>query len=207
MKKKVIWGVVSGWMIAALLLTSCAPAVVEEAPKAETPKAEVPKEKVVPKEEVVVPEKGPDMVKWTGTKRDGTVVETMIEKPRYGGTIRVFSSEPPVRWDDLIRPQDNWVLGVVLEPLQLFDWTQGRLGTDEFDKSARQGTPPIPGTFQIGLVADSWERPDLDTVVFQLRQGIRCALDPNSEAIRLVGGRELARDDAAYTDHRTVTIA
>ncbi len=43
MKKKVVWGVVSGWMVAALLLASCAPAVTEE--------------EAVPKEEVAL-EKG-----------------------------------------------------------------------------------------------------------------------------------------------------
>ncbi len=205
MKKKVIWMVMSGWMVAALLLTSCAPAVVEEAEKvAPKEKVVVPKQEVVP--EVVAPEKETNMVKWTGTKRDGTVVETMIEKPKYGGTMRVFSSEQPVRWDDLIRPQDNWVLGVVQEPLQLFDWTQGRLGTNEFDKSARQGTPPLPGTFQIGLVAESWERPDPDTVVFHIRQGINFALDPASEASRLVGGRQLTAADVAYTAQRNWSI-
>ncbi len=82
MKRKVVWGLVSGWMVAALLLASCAPAVVEEEKKAAPPvQKEVPKEVVVPKE-AVVPEKGPEMIKWTGTKMDGTVVEKMIERPK-----------------------------------------------------------------------------------------------------------------------------
>ncbi len=84
MTKKVIWLVVSGWMVAALLLTSCAPAVVDEEAEKAAPKEKevvVPKEEVAPKE-VVAPKEEANMVKWTKTKLDGTVFETMIEKPR-----------------------------------------------------------------------------------------------------------------------------
>ncbi|MBI3040911.1 MAG: hypothetical protein HYY80_04605, partial [Chloroflexi bacterium] len=205
MKKKVIWMVLSGWTVFTLLLSACAPAVVEE--EKVVPKEEVvtPKEEVVPRE-VVAPKEEGNLVKWTGTKKDGTVVERMIEKPRYGGTISIFGSDEPVRWDDLVRPQDNWPLGVVQEPLQLFDWLQGPLGTNEFDKSAFQGTPPIPGTFETGLVAESWERPGPDTMVYHIRQGINFALDPTSEASRLVGGREMTAADVAYTSQRSWSI-
>ena len=65
MKKKIIWGVVSGWMVAALLLASCAPAVVEEAKKVAPPvQEEDPKEGVVPLAKVH------ELLKWTGGMLD-----------------------------------------------------------------------------------------------------------------------------------------
>ena len=42
-----------------------------------------------------------------------------------------------------------------------------------------------------GNLAESWSMPDDTTLIFNIRQGVHYALDPDSEASRLVGGREL----------------
>ena len=53
-----------------------------------------------------------------------------------------------------------------------------------------------------GNLAESWETPDPLTYVFHIRQGVHYALDPDSEASRLVNGRELTADDVVYTYQR-----
>ncbi|MBI2329566.1 MAG: hypothetical protein HYU85_08060, partial [Chloroflexi bacterium] len=53
MKKKVIWLVVSGGMVLTLLLSACAPAVVEKEKEEVAPKEVTPREEVVPREVVV----------------------------------------------------------------------------------------------------------------------------------------------------------
>lgn len=45
------------------------------------------------------------------------------------------------------------------------------------------------------------------TIVYQIRQGIHWALDPKSEASRLVNGRELTADDVVYSFVRATTWA
>src|SRR3990172_6813171 len=96
MGKRVVWLILSGGMVLTLLLNPCAPAVVEE--EKVVPKEVVtPREEVVPKE-IVVPKEETNLVKWTGTKADGTVVEKMIEKPRYGGGLTAWDPGPPPLW-------------------------------------------------------------------------------------------------------------
>ncbi|MFC1943705.1 ABC transporter substrate-binding protein [Chloroflexota bacterium] len=202
MKKKVVWVVVSCLMVAALLLASCAPAVVDEEKVAPPVKEEVvPKEEVVvPKEEVVVPGKKAEMVKWTGTKLDGTVVEKMIEKPRYGGVHMIGRDEQPTQWDDVPRGAPrSWNLNPVNEQLLTRNWTRGAIGTGEWSPLSDL-FPPLG--LEAGALAESWELVDESTLVFQIRKGVHWALDPTSEASRLVGGREMTAEDVAYTLRR-----
>jgi len=72
------------------------------------------------------------------------------------------------------------------------DWTKGWAGTGEFEWVSTQ--QPSPDTC-MGVLAESWAIPELGTVVFQIRQGVHWALNPNSEASRLVSGREVTLDD------------
>ncbi|MBI3931489.1 MAG: ABC transporter substrate-binding protein [Chloroflexi bacterium] len=197
MKKKVVWLVVSGWMVAALLLAACAPAVVEETGKV-TPKEEVvtPREEVVPKE-IVVPKEETNFIKWTGTKLDGTVVEKMIEKPRYGGTLTAWYPDPPTLWDPYVRgggsrtfpiqPTNNTLIGTPL--------TMGPVGTNEW--GGVLGVEP-PYEQMMGMLAESWEIPDDATIIYHIRQGIHWGLDSTSAASRLVGGREFTADDVVW---------
>ncbi len=204
MKKKVIWLVVSGWMVASLLLASCAPAVVEEAPKAEVPKQEVPKQVEVP--EVVVPKEESNMVKWTGTKVDGTVVERMIEKPQYGGVHVSTGQVPPTIWDDLtIRGTANWAVNPVQETLWIKDPLRGALGTQEWSPQISL-VPVPPEPIYIGKVAESWEIIDDQTMHWKIRRGIHYGLDQNSEASRLMNGRELTADDIVFGTRRNWDI-
>ena len=48
--------------------------------------------------------------------------------------------------------------------------------------------------------------PDDTTLIFHIRQGVHFALDPNSEASRLVGGRELDASDIEWNYHRMLGL-
>ena len=77
----------------------------------------------------------------------------------------------------------------------------GRTG-DLLGKNSPLTGPYVPLFAFTGELAESWETPDPLTYVFHIRQGVHYALDPDSEASRLVGGRELTADDVVYTYQR-----
>ena len=188
MNKKIILGVVSGWVVAALLLASCAPAVVEEEKKAAPPKAKVEVPKVVPEEkEVVAPKK-----ETTG--------------PRYGGTLKVA-------YPSVIRGFDEHVLGSHLaaitgmltnESLVTGDWTKGEAGSGEVEYAV--GNTPFYWGYEMGALIESWEWLDADTISMKVRKGVQWGLNQDSEASRLVGGREVTADDIAYNINRFFTL-
>ncbi|MBI3930919.1 MAG: ABC transporter substrate-binding protein [Chloroflexi bacterium] len=194
MKRKVIWLVVSGWMVAALLLSACAPAVVEE--EKVVPKEEVvtPREEVVPKE-VVAPKEVTNLVKWTGTKLDGMVVEKMIEKPRYGGVYVYARPTQPSLWDPTTRGGHiSWPLGVTNDTPTVISFTRGPVGTGEWSGIVSVNPDP-PYDLTVGSLAESWELPDDSTLIYHVRKGVHWTLEPAKEASRLVGGRQMTADD------------
>ncbi len=61
----------------------------------------------------------------------------------------------------------------------------------------------IPLSALTGAMAESWDiSPDRLTYTFHIRQGVHWDLDPDSEASRLVNGRELTAKDIEYNYHR-----
>ena len=87
----------------------------------------------------------------------------------------------------------------VNEQLAYGDWGLDR---EEFD--FKSGYAPL---FALtGNLAESWETPDPLTYIFHIRQGVHYALNPDSEASRLVNGRELTADDVVYTYQRNTAL-
>ncbi len=180
MKRKIVWLVVSCLMVLSLALAPCVPAVTEE-------------EEVVTEEEVVPAEK--EMVKWTGKKLDGTVVEKMLEKPRYGGIHVTARLDPPVFFDD-VNPSyggRNWVYNNTHDTLNVRCWTRGSVGTNEWTVQKSE----YPNfEVEVGMVAESWELLPDDTLVYHIRQGIHWQDKPP------LNGRELTADDVVFTLRR-----
>ncbi|MBA7680321.1 hypothetical protein ES703_88636 [subsurface metagenome] len=141
---------------------------------------------------------------WTGTKLDGTVVEKMIEKPRYGG-VHIFAREDePTIWDHIARTRiQTWQLNTVYDMLAHHNLKMGPAGTGEW--TGLLGIGGLPQEFFTGAVAESWEVPDETTIIYHIRQGVHFALDPTSEASRLVDGRELTADDVVFSWKRDYT--
>ena len=120
----------------------------------------------------------------------------MVTAPEYGGTLTYpyvlagENSDPFV-----VSGSAVFLIGGVNENLARPNWGLPR---EEF---AFNG-PYVPLFAFNGELAESWETPDPLTYVFHIRQDVHFALDPDSEASRLVGGREFTADDVVYTYQR-----
>ena len=120
----------------------------------------------------------------------------VVTAPEYGGTlIKAYSliGETP---DPFVTGHfaGFFIVGVN-ESLALGDWGADR---GEFNFIG----PLVPLSSFTGALAESWDTPDPLTYIFHIRQGVHFALDPDSEASSLVGGRELTADDVVYTYQR-----
>ncbi|MBI2328427.1 MAG: ABC transporter substrate-binding protein [Chloroflexi bacterium] len=192
MKKKFVWLVVSGWMVVALLLSACAPAVVEEEKVAPREEVVTPKEEVVPRE-VVVPKEESNFIKWTGTKLDGTVVEKMLEKPKYGGRLRLLRDAAPFHdWSTgaIFRTgEDNKEsVRVHSEELLIGDLKRGPSGTGEWTGVHSVYLEP---DLMVGNLVESWEiQPDI--LKFKIRKGVHWQDKPP------MNGAELTAADVAF---------
>ena len=119
----------------------------------------------------------------------------VVTAPEYGGTLTYpyvieYESDPFV-----VGGAAAYLIGGVNENLARPNWGLAR------EELAFNG-PYVPLFAFTGELAESWETPDPLTYVFHIRQGVHYALDPDSEASRLVGGRELTADDVVYTYQR-----
>ena len=185
MKKKVVWLVVSCLMVLSLVLASCGQAVTEKEEAAPAPG----EEEVAPpvEEEVVTEEK--EMV------RDS--LGRLVEKPKYGGVITIPWGQDVLGFDEVYT--QGWAaitLNLTNDELVTGDWTKGPVGTDEISWNILGVSLPH---MQIGQLAESWEFPDHDTIIYHIRKGVRFSLNPDNEASRLVGGREVTADDVVYS--------
>jgi peptide/nickel transport system substrate-binding protein len=182
MRKKIVWILVSFFMVLSLVMASCGPAE-EEA------EVEVGEEEVKVEEEEVV-------------EGEEEVVAAGPEVPKDGGTLNMMQSEDIQGYDHAMFPQGflNNVF-LVNDTLVVGDWTKGAAGTGEIDFSV-SSLKRIDYT--VGELAESFDVPEPGTVVFHIRKGVHFSLDPNSEASRLVNGREMTVDDVVFSLNRHI---
>lgn len=120
------------------------------------------------------------------------------EEPKYGGVLVIGKTTESLGFDEGkgTMPWNAHELHLTHEDLFKGDFAQGLAGTGETDFL----TSGIPGVeYSTGGVAESFELPDPDTLVFHIRKGMHFALNAASEASRLVNGRELTADDVVAT--------
>jgi peptide/nickel transport system substrate-binding protein len=130
------------------------------------------------------------------------------EKPKYGGTLNMTVAPAITVWD--ATRQITGVFNLHMNSLWEGDWTKGPAGgygTKETDWGF--GNNDI-FSMKAGMVAESWKwSVDGDkkegTIVYQIRPGVKWGLNPNSEASRLVNGREVTADDVVFSLKRAVT--
>ena len=88
------------------------------------------------------------------------------------------------------------------DKLMIGDWAKGPAGTNQIDWTygfiGRVGV-------MTGSLAQSWETPDDETIIYHIRQGVHWALNSSSEASRLVNGREVTADDVVFSINRAFT--
>lgn len=178
--KKISWLVLSCLLAAALVLAACRPAsLVEEKPPVKEP---------TPVEKPLVEEPIPTSV---------------VEAPRHGGTFNMVLSADIIDFDDVVG--EHWrTYTAKLTNDELFggDWARGPAGSGECTW-VEHGVNRIES--KAPRLAESWDIPDNETMIFHIRKGVRYALNPASEASRLVGGRELTAEDIVLNVERTNT--
>jgi peptide/nickel transport system substrate-binding protein len=133
------------------------------------------------------------------------------QMPKYGGTLNIVANADPSTWDP-IRQMQSVIVNLASQQTFEGDWTKGPAGgygTKETDWAYANSDL---FDHKSGRVAESvkWAvdpAKDEGTIVYQIRKGIRWALNPNSEASVLVNGRELTADDVVFTFQWATTYA
>ena len=184
MTRKILWLALTCLIVLGLVLASCGPAEEEEEEEGKTVVGEVEEEEVTAEEEEEEVTEGKEMV------RDS--LGRLVEKPRYGGVVHYAldrDSLPGFVPEGYI---DGYGTFPCYEGLLIPDLKTGPSGTGEYS-IASQYCPPES---LIGLVAESWEQPDLQTLIFKIRQGVRFHDKPP------VNGREVTADDFVWSLYR-----
>ncbi len=165
MKEKGVWFLVSLLFSVVLLLTNCA---AEKTPTAAVP---TPNSSVT-----TLPAKiaSPDV-------------------PRYGGTLTLSNLGELSVFDGIATGQNlGQAAQLARDPYLMEDWARGAAGTGEFKWF---DTTTITPDCCIGALAESWEMPEQGIIVLHVRQGVHWQYNPESEASRLMNGREVTADD------------
>ena len=119
-----------------------------------------------------------------------TTPEAGTEGPEYGGTINLVAIEDP-------RTTDPYYSSGTPDIFISF-WTD-QLGVGKWEAD-REGCSfigfSVPLEYMRGLLAESWDVPDLKTYVFHIRQGVHFHNKPPAN------GRELTAYDVAYAYQR-----
>jgi len=127
-----------------------------------------------------------EMVKVRLEKLDGTVMEKLVEKPIYGGSLTLGWAFGADMFDDAMGLIVHGLHGLVWEVLEEGDWARGPTGTGEY--SWLYGITP-PKEVMRGALAESWELTDSNTLVYHIRKGVHFHDKPPTN------GREMTADD------------
>jgi peptide/nickel transport system substrate-binding protein len=183
MTKKIFGLVVVCLMVLSLLLPSCG----EEADQEAT---------------VVTTGGGTTTTTTTTTETEEEEEEEEVtvdpNDPQYGGTIVLGKGSNWQDFDEIWGSPItfNHPMRFTSQELWIGDWAIGPGGTEEIDFSGSRVM-----LYKTGDLAESWDFSGWDDneLIFYLRPGCHFGLDTNSEASRLVGGREVTAEDVAYS--------
>jgi len=172
--KKIIWLVVSCLMALSLVMVSCGPTEEEAVVEVGEEEVEVGEEEMeVGEEEIVEAEDGilpPDV-------------------PKYGGELTItwmknYGFDPFKRM--FVMCGHVYLVDTVLIS---GDWAKCAAGTGENDALASFGGQMKNMT---GWLAESWELPDEETIIFNIRKGVHWQDKPPAN------GREVTAEDVAW---------
>jgi peptide/nickel transport system substrate-binding protein len=117
--------------------------------------------------------------------------------PKYGGTLHIYMPDPVGGFDEAFNM--GHVGGMVTttfftnQQMLQGDWTKGPAGTGEQD-----WVNGFAGRCELltGQLAESWEFPDNETIIFHIRHGV------HYQDKAPANGREYTAEDAAYNMNR-----
>ena len=124
--------------------------------------------------------------------------KTDSDVPKYGGTLTRAYGMDINAFDELYGFHAFPITTIHLtnEELWTGDWSRGPAGTGEVAWN-------IGGNdvweFKDGAIAESWDFSEPGKFVWNIRKGINWGFNPETEASRLVNGRELTAEDVVYT--------
>ncbi|MBN2238331.1 MAG: ABC transporter substrate-binding protein [Dehalococcoidales bacterium] len=193
--KKGVWLLVTIIMIVSLVMTSCGKDKTDTTSVTETTDSDTVK--ITSTEETTT-----DSTQTTTTSKPEVTDKTETTKPQYGGTLTLMQSLDIAGFDHALYPRGflNNVY-IVNDTLVVGDWTRGLAGTGEIDWAMGNQKRV---DYTVGMLAESFEFLDPETVVFHIRQGVHYALDPTNEASKFVGGREMTAEDVLFSLNRHI---
>lgn len=129
------------------------------------------------------------------------------DTPKYGGTLTLVASDP-TNWDP-IRATPSF-MGGIWQKLWSGDWARGPAGGYGTNQTNWGAGNNDLFDLKTGFIAETtkWTidtAKGQGTIVYQIRRGIHWAVNPASEASRLVNGREVTADDVVYCLKRATT--
>jgi peptide/nickel transport system substrate-binding protein len=190
MKKKFIWLAGSLLILLPLILAACSTTTISTTTTGKTTASSM-------SQPVTTTSQAPSTTTVVSTPNTATA------KPQYGGTFTIVLAAEQRGFDSDLLGWSGMNLGHQTDnTLIQGDWAKGPSGdyTADFDTS----TPTL--SVNTGALAESWELTGLDTIIYHIRHGVNWGLNNNSEASRLVGGRELTAEDVAFTLRRQFNI-
>ncbi len=139
----------------------------------------------------------------TTTTATTTPPPTQSTAPQYGGTISVITTTDILGFDLSSSPNNGATIPYTNNGMVGGDWSKGPAGTNAVSWTQNSGWYGM--SFETGRLAESWEIPKLGTMIFHLRHGVHYALNPNSDASKLMAGREVTADDVVFSFKRSAT--
>ena len=116
------------------------------------------------------------------------------EVPKYNGILTITEPVDVFGFDPHIFFKGNvYSARFTCDELLTGDWTKGPAGTGEVDWTAGEANRPDLLT---GELAESWEMPDRETLIYHIRKGVHWQDKPP------VNGREFTAEDAAFNIRR-----
>ncbi len=138
----------------------------------------------------------------TTTKPSGTTTapptttSEVKSQPIYGGTITTAAGADYSAWDPTMAQAIRcghmmWTSNELMQG----DWTKGPQGSRQTDwEWGWLGDLSLI----TGELCESWELPDNETIIYNIRKGARYFLNPRSDRNTLVNGREVTAQDVVW---------
>jgi peptide/nickel transport system substrate-binding protein len=215
--KKIVWLVVSCLMVLSLIMASCGNAPTETTTTTTTTKTTTtttettttPTETTTtttPEAETSgvltgggenLPTAPETMVTLTLEKMDGTTITKTKELPKYGGTVtKAITADYQCMDPMLCQAVRVGHIRCTYNELLQGNWLWCHPGTDDVYTTQWTGRFDL----ETGELAESWEMPDDETIIFHIRKGVHFWNKPP------VNGRELTADDVAWSLQYQCTV-